>query len=82
MNEDINLCITLKGLEGIVLYSSVFGNVRVKTILDNGIVLETVKDNIVVYHSSNGTISNWDGSECTLFPSKEQRDWSKFNIKK
>ena len=27
---------------------------------------------------SKGTISRWHNGECLLFPSKDQRDWSKF----
>ena len=28
--------------------------------------------------TSKGTISKWHNGECLLFPSKDQRDWSKF----
>ena len=32
--------------------------------------------------TSNGKMHTYDNADCLLFPSKEQRDWSKFNVKK
>ena len=77
MNENIDLTKILEGCpEGTEFYSSVFGNVRfVKITLFNTILLMTT----TTYKSveKDGRLYYGVG-ECTLFPSKDQRDWSKF----
>lgn len=77
MNENIDLTKILKGCpDGTEFYSSVFGNVRfVKITLFNTILLMTT----TTYKSveKDGRLYYGVG-ECTLFPSKDQRDWSKF----
>lgn len=83
MNENINLTKILKGCpKGTKFYHSIYGNVYFKYILDNseypirlsrcenGLGEETVTEK-GIYHK------DYDG-ECVLFPSKDQRDWSKF----
>ena len=85
MNENLNLVEILKDCPiWAKLYSTVHGNVRFTEIKRN-------HEYPVKYITSDGSIgsvtaqgllcSNLDG-ECTLFPSKEQRDWSKFKVKK
>lgn len=85
MNENIDLTKILKNCpEGFPLYSTIYGNVTVSKIGNN------VIEFIYFYKTSYGTFRNtayvnlkgnpsstYNG-ECTLFPSKEQRDWSKF----
>ena len=83
MNENLNLVEILKDCpEGTKLYSPVFGDVE----LDN---IDILSDHPirVLYKYGDDSFSkdgrlffNCDG-ECMLFPSKEQRDWSKFKIK-
>lgn len=84
MNENINLVELLKDChKGTKLYSTVFGEVEFDKI-DN-ISLERP---IVVLHNGGFERFTKDGrlfyrydGECVLFPSKDQRDWSKFNPK-
>ena len=77
MNENIDLTKILEGCpDGTEFYSSVFGNVRfVKITLFNTILMMTT----TTYQSfaKDGRMYYGVG-ECTLFPSKDQRDWSKF----
>ena len=81
MNENINLCEILKGLEGIELYSTIFGVVKLTKIdsFNSEYPIEFENDQM-----SCGTVTidgkyyNGTKGECTLFPSKDQRDWSKF----
>ena len=83
MNENLNLVEILKDCPtGTKLYSPVFGDVE----LDN---IDILSDHPirVLYKYGDDSFSkdgrlffNCDG-ECMLFPSKEQRDWSKFKPK-
>ena len=85
MNENLNLVEILKDCpKGTKLYSTVYGDVDFDGI-GNG------SEYLVKYVKLDGSIGSvtaqglvlacYDG-ECTLFPSKEQRDWSKFKPKK
>ena len=84
MNEDLNLVEILKDCpEGTKLYSTVLGEVKLCTVNCDNIYPICVKDNIgnIGWLTSNGKfIEKFDG-ECILFPSKDQRDWSKFKPK-
>ena len=77
MDENIDLTKILEGCpDGTEFYSSVYGNVRfVKITLFNTILMLTT----TTYQSfaKDGRLYYGVG-ECTLFPSKDQRDWSKF----
>ena len=82
MNENIDLTKILKNCPiGFKLYSSVYGEVKFAGIYENHGYLwidVMVKNNLYVSLTLEGKFSyNYDG-ECTLFPSKDQRDWSKF----
>lgn len=85
MNENIDLTKILDGCpEGTKFYSSNYGNVQfiginlasqypiglMATDIDNGIS--------EVSFTKRGTYLRYFDGECTLFPSKDQRDWSKF----
>ena len=81
MNENIDLTKILKDCpKGTKLYSTVFGEVEFDEIKEES-------NYPIVFVATNGddfsTTANgkhyktYDG-ECTLFPSKDQRDWSKF----
>ena len=85
MNENLNLIEILKDCpKGTKLYSTVYGDVDFDGIRNGS-------EYLVKYVKSDGSIGSvtaqglvlacYDG-ECTLFPSKEQRDWGKFNPKK
>ena len=83
MNENIDLTKILKNCPtGFELYSSVYGEVKFVGIDENHKHLWIdikVKNNIYVSLTIEGKFSyNYDG-ECVLFPSKDQRDWSKFS---
>ena len=84
MNENLNLVEILKDCpEGTKLYSPVFGEVEFESINDiiGPIVVTTNTGNAECF-TADGKMYNYYNGECLLFPSKEQRDWSKFNPKK
>ena len=87
MNENIDLTIILKDCpKGTKLYSTTLGDVKLEEIVNESIypIKVTDKDNINESFTSAGQILRFRG-ECTLFPSKDQKDWSEFrkqNIKK
>lgn len=81
MNENIDLTKILKDCpRGTKLYSSTFGQIEFQYIKQDSIypIVVKLKNGITESIASNGKIFyDYDG-ECTLFPSKDQRDWSKF----
>lgn len=85
MNENIDLTKILKDCpKGTKLYSTIFGEVelcKIEEDEDYPIVIETITDQRFRLVQDGRHSSIFDG-ECTLFPSKEQRDWSKFTIKR
>ena len=80
MNENLDLTKILDGCPiGTKFYSTIYGKVSLMRVYNN-------TDLPIVIITSQGLIgltldgryfSQYDG-ECTLFPSKDQRDWSKF----
>ena len=83
-NENLNLVEILKDCpEGTKLYSPVFGEVEFESINDiiGPIVVTTNTGNAECF-TADGKMHTYYNGECLLFPSKEQRDWSKFNPKK
>ena len=83
MNKNLNLAEILKNCpKGTKLYSTVFGYVFFKRIDDCAIypiVISCKNGNVENFTNDGKIIIDYDG-ECTLFPSKDQRDWSKFKI--
>lgn len=81
MNENLNLVEILKDCpKGTKLYSTVFGEVEYENIAEDveyPITFKTNKGTPTSVTSDGKYFRYYDG-ECTLFPSKEQRDWSKF----
>ena len=67
---------------GTKLYSTIFGDVKFSHIFkdsDCPIVLHTYKGGVTfVTKHGRHNIDYENEGECVLFPSKEQRDWSKF----
>ena len=82
MNENIDLTKILKDCpRGTKLYSTVFGDVYFYCISENEKcpICITIADNSDYRTlTSDGKLWLDCGGECTLFPSKDQRDWSKF----
>ena len=83
MNENLNLVEILKDCpSGTKLYSTTLGDVVFESIAVDKLHPIIIKNNNYSYgFSADGKI-NFDKGECTLFPSKDQRDWSKFKLKK
>ena len=81
MNENLNLVEILEGCPiGTKFYSSVFGEVEFVDIKKGYLQPIGLRclDGDWVYIGVDGRLSpSYDG-ECTLFPSRTQRDWSKF----
>ena len=80
MNENLDLTKILEGCQiGTKLYSTIFGNVSLKEIVSDReypiIISQGIKT--IPITKEGKYILYYDG-ECTLFPSKDQRDWSKF----
>lgn len=84
-NENLNLVEILKDCpEGTKLYSPVLGEVDFDKISDDDTsfpIRVRVKYGMYTF-SSQGRFCNIEQGECLLFPSREQRDWSKFKQKK
>ena len=80
MNENIDLTKILKDCpRGWKLYSSIHGEVQFKYIDDGNfpIIIERSDWSEMDFTKDGKFYLKFDG-ECILFPSKEQRDWSKF----
>ena len=83
MNENIDLTEILKDCPaGTKLYSTIFGDVKFSHIFkDSGypIILHTYNGGVTfVTKYGKHNIDYENEGECVLFPSKKQRDWSKF----
>lgn len=83
MEQKINVAQLLKDCpKGMELYSPIFGTVYFEGVRDTGraIMIDlTTSCNTSVQFYSNGKFNTYySESEVTLFPSKSQRDWSKF----
>ena len=80
MNENLNLVEILKDCpKGTKLYSTIFGEVELSEVSDNNVCIERLGR--IFQLTSDGRMYFCSEGECTLFPSKEQRDWSKFKPK-
>ena len=82
MNENIDLVKILKDCpKGTKLYSTTYGEVEFVVINDHSsypIIVRT-KNNLVLGMTASGKCTyKYEDAECVLFPSKDQRDWSKF----
>lgn len=84
MNENIDLTKILKDCpKGWQLYSTTLGHVTVEKIKNNDVtypIIVNCKNNVLENFTADGKmLIDYEG-ECTLFPSKDQRDWSKFVV--
>lgn len=82
MNEKVDLTKILKDCpEGFKLYSPLFGEVVFEGISDSEVfpITTTNSRNIPCAFTKEGFYNDaYTDAECLLFPSKDQRDWSKF----
>ena len=82
MNENIDLTKILKNCpKGWKFWTPIFGEIEFCSIAENvkyPIILSCKKGEIWFSKEGLFEIEN-DGAECCLFPSKDQRDWSKFS---
>ena len=81
MNENIDLTKILKDCpKGTKLYSSTFGQVEFQYIKSDSMypIVIKLEDGVIESITSDGKIFNDYNGECIIFPSKDQRDWSKF----
>lgn len=81
MNKNLNLVEILKDCpNGIKLYSTIYGEVIFTGINHSSIypITFTIDESCSV--TIDGRHNNDYSGECTLFPSKDQRDWSEFKI--
>lgn len=86
MNENIDLTKILKDCpKGTKLYSTVHGEVEYMGINDKGVLYRIkfkTRDGDIYGVAPDGRYLRCFNGESILFPSKEQRDWSKFKVKK
>ena len=84
MNENLNLVEILKDCpKGTKLYSTVFGEVEFKCIEENTpfpIIVKVNDENYDRFTADGRVFVDFDG-ECTLFPSRTQRNWAEFKPK-
>lgn len=87
MNENLNLVEILKECpKGTKLYTTTYGDVELIRVNQNDDVDYPIEiklsDDSINSVTTDGRLCEYYNGECVLFPSKEQRDWSKFNVKK
>ena len=80
MNENIDLAKILKNCpKGTKFYSTIFGEVEFLGFCNDKGYAVTIKRNCSIANiTKDGRYISYFNGECTLFPSKDQRDWSKF----
>ena len=83
MNENLNLVEILKDCpKGTKLYSLIYGDVELMNVSQGKDEIYPIEiklsNNSSECFAKDGRIFSEYKGECTLFPSKEQRDWSKF----
>ena len=88
MNENLNLAEILKDCpKGTKLYSTIYGDVELVGVYlkDDAYPIEIKigpgSDMICDFTNDGRLLGDFPG-ECTLFPSRDQRDWSKFKTAK
>ena len=88
MNENLNLVEILRNCpKGTKLYSPLYEEVEFEGIEENNefplikVRKKSFNSEYIVTFTSSGVWNEYYSNECTIFPSKDQRDWSKFNPK-
>lgn len=87
MNENLNLVEILKDCpKGTKLYSTTYGDVEFIRVNQNDDVYYPIEiklsDESINSVTTDGRLCEYYNGECVLFPSRNQRDWSKFKTKK
>lgn len=86
MNENLNLVEILKDCpQGTKLYSTIYGDVKFIRVNQNDDVYPIeikLSDDSIISVTTDGRLCKYYNGECVLFPSREQRDWSKFKYNK
>lgn len=81
MNENLNLVEILKDCpKGTKLYSTIYGEVKLCSVIEKcqyPIIFTEITGYTNKVTADGRHLVDYNG-ECTLFPSKEQRDWRKF----
>lgn len=84
--KELNLCEILKDCpKGTKLYSTVYGEVSfdgISPIKDEIYPISILRDGEDYSVTSDGRCIDFPDTECCLFPSKDNRDWSTFQQKK
>ena len=81
MNENLDLTKILDGCPaGTEFYHLIFGQVALREIIDDEypIIVEPIINTIRSSLTKDGRLNAKYDGECLLYPSKYQRDWSKF----
>lgn len=80
MNENIDLCKILKDCpKGWQLHSPIHGRVLFERLdTRSSLIFVRARNFLLSAFQRDGRITEHPDAECCLFPSKEQRDWSKF----
>ena len=81
--EELNLVEILKDCpKGTRLYSTIFGEVEFVEIHDTEkyITILVLSNKMEMAINSQGRLCGYPDGECILFPSKENRNWTKFNL--
>lgn len=71
--------------KGTKLYSTIFGDVELLYVnyeLEHLIKVKTCKNTCEFFDKEGKYNTHYSNGECVLFPSKEYRDWSKFQVEK
>ncbi|MDY4926222.1 MAG: hypothetical protein SO142_03240 [Prevotella sp.] len=81
MNENIDLRKILKDCpKGWPLYSSVTGHVKFHSVDEKYVHIES--QGWISRLTPDGRVEDCPEGECIIFPSREQRDWSKFTTQR
>lgn len=86
MNEKLNLVEILKDCpKGTKLYSPIYGDVELVNVLQGENVEYPIEiklhNNLIETFTDGGRLFVDYNGECTLFPSREERNWSNFKVK-
>lgn len=83
MEQKLNLCEILKDCpKGHTFWSPMLGNVEFLRVIEPKIIVNTKEGSWEINSDSTVTIDCFTSAEPMLFPSKDQRDWSKWKCLK
>lgn len=73
-DDNIDLCSILSGHEGMIIYHVMFGNVVIYNVTKDKIYFYVKREKFFV--NNRGKL--YEEGDCLIFPSKTERDWTKF----